>query len=67
MQKKQVFSFRAGVSDIAGWKAYAVATGQTVEGIGNAAMKEYLKRHKLSGTDQMIFEALKARNDNDRE
>ena len=62
MSKKQVFSFRAVLTDIAVWKAYAVATGQTVESIGNNAMNEYLKKHKLSGAEQVIFDAVKARN-----
>ena len=61
MQKKQVFSFRAILSDIVIWKAYAIATGQTIESIGNNAMHEYLQRHRLSDTEQVIFEALKAR------
>ena len=62
MSKKQVFSFRAVLTDIAIWKAYAIATGQTVESIGNNAMNEYLKKHKLSGAEQVIFDAVKARN-----
>lgn len=66
MSKKQVFSFRAVLTDIAVWKAYAVATGQTVESIGNNAMNEYLKKHKLTGTEQAIFEAIKARDANDK-
>lgn len=61
MSKKQVFSFRAILPDIAIWKAYAIATGQTIESIGNNAMHEYLKKHRLSDTEQVIFEALKAR------
>ena len=56
-----MFSFRAILSDIVTWKAYAIATGQTIESIGNNAMHEYLKRHRLSDTEQVIFEALKAR------
>ena len=64
MSKKQVFSFRAVLTDIAVWKAYAVATGQTVESIGNNAMNEYLKKHKLSGAEQVIFDAVKARDSN---
>lgn len=67
MSKKQVFSFRAVLTDIAIWKAYAVATGQTVESIGNSAMNEYLKKHKLTGTEQAIFDAIKARDANDRQ
>lgn len=66
MSKKQVFSFRAVLTDIAVWKAYAVATGQTVESIGNNAMNEYLKKHKLSGAERVIFDAIKARDANDR-
>ncbi len=67
MQKKQVFSFRAILSDIVIWKAYAVASGKTMEDICNVAMNEYLKRHKLSGVEQMIFDAIKARDSNDGE
>ncbi len=64
MSKKQVFSFRAVLTDIAIWKAYAIATGQTVESIGNNAMNEYLKKHKLSGAERVIFDAIKARDSN---
>ncbi len=64
MSKKQVFSFRAVLTDIAIWKTYAIATGQTVESIGNNAMNEYLKKHKLSGAERVIFDAVKARDSN---
>jgi len=67
IQKKQVFSFRAMVSDITVWKAYAIATGQAIESIGNNAMHEYLMKHKLSGAEQVIFDAIKARDSNDGE
>lgn len=67
MSKKQVFSFRAILTDIAIWKAYAIATGQTIESIGNNAMHEYLKRHRLSDTERVIFDAIKARNADARE
>ncbi len=66
MLNKQAFSFRAVLTDIAVWKAYAVATGQTVESIGNSAMNEYLKKHKLSGAEWVIFDAIKARDANDK-
>ncbi len=62
-QKKQVFSFRATLEDIASWKAYATAAGQTMENIGTAAMTEYLESHRLTGTEQIIFEAMKAKNE----
>ena len=61
--RKQVFSFRALLNDIDIWKAYATATGQTMEKMGAAAMNEYIERHKLSGAEQDIFTALKDRNE----
>lgn len=61
-QGKQVFSFRAEVNDIAIWRAYATATGTSLEKVANAAMQEYIKNHPLTGTEQVIFEALKERN-----
>lgn len=62
-QKKQVFSFRATLDNIADWKAYATATGQTMENVGTAAMNEYIDRHKLTGAEQAIFEAMKAKSE----
>lgn len=63
-QKKQMFSFRAWPDDIAIWKAYSTASGQTMENIGTAAMNDYLESHKLTGTEQVIFEAMKTKNEN---
>lgn len=63
-QKKQVFSFRAVVKDTVNWKAYATATGQTMEAIGTAALNEYLANHTLTGTEKIIFEAMKEKNEN---
>lgn len=62
-EEKQVFSFRASLSEIAVWKAFATATGEKMENIGCMAMSEYVKRHKLSGTELTIFEAIKSRSD----
>lgn len=62
-QKKQVFSFRATLDNIADWKAYATATGQTMENVGTAAMNEYIDRHKLTEAEQAIFEAMKAKSE----
>ena len=67
MQKKQVFSFRGILSDIVIWKTYAVASGKTMENICNVALNEYLKKHKLTGAEQAIFDAIKARDGADRE
>lgn len=61
IQKKQVFSFRALIKDISMWRAYAVASGKSMEDICNVAMNEYLKKHKLADVEQAIFEALKTR------
>ncbi len=60
-EEKQVFSFRAPLNEIAIWKAFATATGETMEHIGCMAMNDYIKRHKLTGTELAVFEALKAR------
>lgn len=60
-QKKQVFSFRARPEDIATWKAYATAAGQTMEIVGAAAMNEYVSGHELTDAEKAIFEAMKAR------
>lgn len=56
--RKQVFSFRSEADDIARWKAYATATGQTMESVGNSAMIEFLKNHPLSGSQKIIFDEL---------
>lgn len=63
-EEKQVFSFRASLGEIALWRAFATATGEKIEHIGCKAMNEFMKNHKLSGTELAIFEALKAREDN---
>lgn len=60
--QKQVFSFRAQKESIEKWKAYATATGLTMENIGSAAMKEYLSRHKLEGAEKDIYTAILSRN-----
>lgn len=59
-KKKQVFSFRAEVDDIARWKAYSTATGQTMESVGNAAMIECLENHPLKDNEKVVFDALTA-------
>lgn len=63
---KQVFSFRATLSDINMWKAYATATGEKTEHIGCMAMNEYIKRHKLTGAELAVFEAVWAREENSK-
>ena len=60
--QKQVFSFRASKEHISDWKAYATATGLTMENVGAAAMNEYLLRHKLEGAEKAVYDALRAKN-----
>lgn len=59
-----MFSFRALIKDISMWRAYAVASGKTMEDICNAAMNEYLRKHKLAGVEQAVFDAIKMRDSN---
>ena len=59
--QEKVFSFRATEDDINLWKNYKTAVGKTMENIGTAAMNEYIKHHKLSGTELELFELLLAR------
>ena len=61
LNKKQVFSFRAVISDINVWKAYATASGRTMEDIGSEALNGYIRKHRLSETEQAVFNALIAR------
>lgn len=60
-KKKQVFSFRADVNAINVWKAYSTASGRTMEEVGTDCMNEYMRRHRLSGIEQAVFEALCAK------
>lgn len=62
LNKKQVFSFRAAINDINIWKAYATASGKTMEEVGTEAMNGYIRRHKLSEKEQAVFDALMVRN-----
>lgn len=61
-EKKIVFSFRADVSSIFRWRAYCTAVSETMENIGSAAMDEYISRHRLSGNELAIFEAIQRKN-----
>lgn len=60
-EEKQVFSFRASLSEIALWRAFATASGEKIEHIGCMAMNEFMKNHKLTGAELAVFEALLAR------
>lgn len=58
---KQVFSFRATLSDISTWRFFATSTSQTMEQMASSALNEYVSKHKLSDSERMVFEALMAR------
>ena len=60
---KQVFSFRAALSDINIWKFFCHAKSQKMEQMASDALNEYVSRHmhQLSDTERMVFEALMAR------
>ena len=52
-----VFSFRANPDDVTRWKSYAKARqGLTLAEIGEAAMEEYIKRHKLTDAETAIYD-----------
>lgn len=65
--RKQVFSFRALLHDIDVWKAFATATGKTMENVGAAAMNAYIENYKLSKMEEDIFVALRNRNEDSKE
>ena len=52
----KVFSFRAAVRDVDQWRLYASIRGEKVDEIGAAAMREYLKRHPLTGEEKALFD-----------
>lgn len=60
--KKHVFSFRADIKEINIWKTYALSCGRSMESVGSEAMSEYIKKHKLSETEQAVYNALMAKN-----
>ena len=53
---KKMFSFRADGDHVDMWKAYIEATGRTAEDVSDAAIMEYMKRHKLTDDQQDTYE-----------
>lgn len=60
-KRKQVFSFRADTDDINRWKTFALVTGQSMEGMGAAAMNRYLESYQLTEEEQIAFNVLMRR------
>lgn len=52
---KKVFSFRADVQDVNGWRCWADAKGMKVDELGEKALKEYIKRHPLTEEQRHIY------------
>ena len=57
---KKVFSFRTLAEDADDWRIWADAKGMKVDDLGTLALKEYIKRHKLTEDQQQIYELKKA-------
>lgn len=53
--EKKVFSFRVPASDADQWRLWANAAGMKVDELGEAAMREYIKRHPLTPDQETIF------------
>lgn len=52
-----IFSVRADADAVAEWKAYAKAkTGASMASVVDAAMAEYMKRHKLTEAEMGIYD-----------
>ena len=52
-----IFSVRADADAVAEWKAYAKAkTGASMASVVDAAMTEYMKRHKLTEAEMGIYD-----------
>lgn len=55
-EKKKVFSFRAGESQVDSWRVWADAKGIKVDELGEKAISEYIKKHSLTADQQQIYD-----------
>lgn len=53
---KKGFSFRGPEDDVKAWRTYAAITGKKVDDLGTQAMNEFIKKHKLSEAEQLVFD-----------
>lgn len=55
-KKKKSFSFRADPEKVDSWRVYAIAKGLKVDDLGEKALQEYVKRHKLNEAEQAVYD-----------
>lgn len=55
--QKVSFSFRADSEEVKGWRVYAKVKGLKVDDLGEKALEEYIKRHKLTEAEKTVYEA----------
>lgn len=60
VKPKKVFSFRADGDKVDQWRLHAKARGMKVDQLGEKALEEYIKRHKLTENQQQIFDLMKS-------
>lgn len=53
--KKKSFSFRGDPEKVDGWRVYAIAKGITVDTLGEKALDEYIKKHKLNDAEKAVY------------
>ncbi len=53
--QKKVFSFRAPADLADSWRVWADAKGLKVDELGEKAISEYIRRHKLTEDQQQIY------------
>lgn len=54
--QKKVFSFRSPADLADSWRVWADARGLKVDELGEKAISEYIRRHKLSEDQQTIYD-----------
>ena len=60
VKPKKVFSFRADGDKVDQWRLQAKARGMKVDQLGEKALEEYIKKHKLTENQQQIYDLMKS-------
>ena len=60
VKPKKVFSFRADGDKVDHWRLQAKARGMKVDQLGEKALEEYIRRHKLTENQQKIYDLMKS-------
>lgn len=58
-RKKAVYSARIDSALIAEWNAYQTATGRNAGELLESALRDYLNRNKLTGTQKQVFDLIR--------